>query len=96
VPFGRAPRQHRPAFMLLRHDEGGAGFTLGVLCDILRPLSVATASVPSPPKPRTGDTAGGAGSREAHGPQRCGNSDALLAPESQSFLDNVIAGFRHS
>jgi hypothetical protein len=58
--------------------------------------SVATASVPSPPKPRTGDTACGAGSREANAPQRCRNSDALLAPESQSFLDNVIAGFKHS
>src|SRR5713101_1504518 len=62
-----------------------------LLCDILRSLSVATASAPSPPKPRTGDTAGGAGSREVHVPQRCRNSDALLAPESQSFLDNVIA-----
>jgi len=23
-------RQHRPAFVLLGHDEGGAGFTLGI------------------------------------------------------------------
>src|SRR5256884_8521216 len=45
----------------------GATFVLlGVLrCDIFEILSVATASVPPPPKPRTGDRAGGAGSREA-------------------------------
>ncbi len=39
-----------------------------LLCDILISLSVATASASSPPKPRTGNTAGGAGSVRAHGP----------------------------
>src|SRR5690348_11897747 len=35
--------------------------------------SVATAKAPSPPKPRTGDEAGGAGAREGHRcPQRAG------------------------
>jgi hypothetical protein len=29
-------------------------------------------------------------------PQACRNSDALLAPESQSFLANIVAGFPHS
>ena len=38
---------------------------------------------------RAGETAG-------HGPQPYRNSDALLVPESQSFLANVGAGLRHS
>ena len=29
-------------------------------------------------------------------PQACRNSDALFAPESQSFLENVVAGFLRS
>jgi hypothetical protein len=32
----------------------------------------------------------------AHGPEPCRSSDALFAPESQSFLAKVVAGFRHS
>jgi hypothetical protein len=31
-----------------------------------------------------------------HDPQPCRNSDALFAPESQSFLGNIVAGLRHS
>jgi hypothetical protein len=33
---------------------------------------------------------------KSHGLQSCRNSDALLAPESQSFLGNIVAGLRHS
>src|SRR5262245_29086860 len=98
VPLRVEPAAVFPGFAGFFARLSCASFVLlGVLrCDILGSFRLRRHQTPSPPKPRTGDTAGGAGSREALGPQRCRNSDALLAPESQSFLDNVIAGFRHS
>src|SRR5712671_6847459 len=51
-------------------------------------------SVPSPPKPRTGDEGGGAGSNRTSVPGRGHDTTALYWTQCQSFLDNVIAGFR--
>jgi hypothetical protein len=48
---------------------------------------------PPPPKPRNGQEAGGAGFRRAIR-ARNGDSTAPFAPESQSFLDHLVAGFR--
>jgi hypothetical protein len=50
--------------------------------------------VPSPPKPRTGDEAGGAGSNRASVPGRGHDTTARFWTQCQSFLDNIIAGFR--
>src|SRR5437588_5490057 len=46
----------------------------------------------APPKPHLGDLAGGAGPRSAHA-LGIDDSTAPIAPECQSFLDNVIAQF---
>src|SRR6266404_1936646 len=49
---------------------------------------------PSPPKPRTGDKAGGAGSNRTSVPGRGHHTTALSWTQCQSFLDNIIAGCR--
>ena len=49
---------------------------------------------PSPPKPRTGDEAGGAGSNRTSVPGRGHHTTALSWTQCQSFLDNIIAGFQ--
>src|SRR5712672_875569 len=49
---------------------------------------------PSPPKPRNGDEAGGGGSNRALLPGRGHDTTALFWTQCQSFLDNIIAGFR--
>jgi hypothetical protein len=49
---------------------------------------------PSPPKPRTGDEAGGAGSNRTSVPGRGHDTTALFWTQCQSFLDNIVAGFR--
>src|SRR4051812_41803640 len=48
--------------------------------------------VAAPPKPHLGEGAGGAGSLSASAPG-IGDSTAPFAPEGQSFLDNLIAGY---
>jgi hypothetical protein len=45
----------------------------------------------APPKPRTSDGAGGAGSRERLAAPRSGTSDALFRAKVQSILDNFSA-----
>src|SRR6266436_2297013 len=50
--------------------------------------------LPSPPKPRTGDEAGGAGSNRTSVPGRGHHTTALSWTQCQSFLDNIIAGFQ--
>ena len=70
---------------------------LGALrCDMFGSFQLRRHHAPSPPKPRGGDEAGGAGSEEGNNLHRCRNSDALFAPKCQSFLDNVMAVFRFS
>src|SRR5712664_3283048 len=49
---------------------------------------------PSPPKPRTGDEAGGAESNRTSVPGRGHHTTALSWTQCQSFLDNIIAGFQ--
>src|SRR5260370_38108019 len=49
---------------------------------------------PSPPKPRTGDEAGGAGSHRTSVPGRGHDTTALSWTQCHSFFDNIIAGFQ--
>src|SRR5207245_1741463 len=49
---------------------------------------------PSPPKPRTGNEAGGAGSNRTSVPGRGHHTTALSWTQCQSFLDNIITGFQ--
>src|SRR6267378_638136 len=57
-------------------------------------IRLATTIAPSPPKPHTGDEAGGAGSNWALLPGRGHHTTALSWTQCQSFLDNIIAGFQ--
>src|SRR6516165_8196023 len=81
-----APRLARTSLVLL-----GA-----LRCDIFGSFQLRRHHAPSPPKPRGGDEAGGAGSEEGNNLHRCRNSDALFVPKCQSFLGNVMAVFRFS
>src|SRR3984893_12922329 len=62
---------------------------VGILTWLKRPFA------PLPPKPRTSDGAGGAGSRQSLWRSRSGTSDALFPEEVQSFLDNFFARLGH-
>jgi len=79
-----------PAVLALRgggqDDELGIGEFHGIL------RSVATAKAPSPPKPRSGDGAGGVGSRDAVNVQGL-DSTARFGADCQSILDNLLAKF---
>jgi hypothetical protein len=48
---------------------------------------------PPPPKPHLGQQAGGAGDLGHNWPRNC-TTTAPVAPEGQSFLDNIVARFR--
>ena len=56
------------------------------------PFGLRRRSMPPPPKPRSGQEAGGAGFRKAIR-ARNGDSSAPFAPECQCFLDHLVAGF---
>src|SRR5439155_26782175 len=84
------------------HVDAVHGFaTNAALVDDVGQLSVLSSPfgwrrrlAPSPPKPRTGEKAGGARSRERLWRSTSRNSDALCAEEIQSFLDSYCSKHR--
>src|SRR5262249_39029101 len=80
-------------FFARRLPDARLAFLEVLLCNILGSFHrLRRHQPPSPPKPRTGDTAGEAGSRnEAIHLVDPSHTTALLAPKCQFFLDNLIA-----
>jgi len=71
-----------------------AGFFAGLLAGLDIGISIRfIAAFAAPPKPHLGHHAGRAGSQSAKSALVTNATTALLAAESQSFLDNVVADF---
>src|SRR5258708_18835623 len=93
------PRRRSVSARAQRHGRRAArprtGATIGVR-SISRdpPFGWRRRLPPSPPKPRTGDEAGGAGPHRTSAPGRGHHTTALSWTQCQSFLDNIIAGFQ--
>jgi len=61
-----------------------------LLCDISDPFRLRRHPVPSPPKPRSGGIASGAGSREGQNPSIGLDTDAPFVTEVQLFLQERV------